>query len=122
MPLVPPAPALPRERPAPPLTNSRRHRFWPDQFAVVRLEEAGALDKIRADLIARYQPFDSQELFALERMALAQQSMLRYADLESGFLTCCINQAVDPSGDPVYLLQPDLTRGIPLTSAISLDL
>jgi hypothetical protein len=102
--------------------NSRHHRFWPDQFAVVRLEEAGSLDKIRADLIARYQPFDSQELFAIERMALAQQSMLRFAYLESGFLTCCINQAVDPSGDPVYLLQPDLTRGIPLTSAISLDL
>ena len=97
--------------------NSRNHHFFPDRFAVVRLEEAGALAKLRADLIATYQPVNSQELFAIERMALAQQSILRAATIESGLLTCCLNEAIDPDGHPVFLLQPDLTQDIAVTAA-----
>ena len=41
--------------------NSRRHQFHPDHFAVVRLEEVDALAKLRADLVATYQPVNSHE-------------------------------------------------------------
>src|SRR5450631_1448123 len=97
--------------------NSRRHRFSPDNFTVVRLEDTDALARIRHDLISTYQPINSQELFAIERMALAQLSMIRVAALEGGIHTCCLNDAIDPEGKPVYLLQPDLTRDVSVTRA-----
>jgi len=52
-------------------------------------EELGAL---RADLIATYRPVNSQELFAIERMAMAQWSILRAARMEAGFFTVCLNE------------------------------
>jgi hypothetical protein len=58
----------------------------------------GSWEFLRADLIAVYQPVNSQELFAIERIALAQQAMLRIARLESGLLTSCLNEALDTSG------------------------
>jgi hypothetical protein len=39
---------------------------------------------LRAGLIAVYRPVNSQELFAIERIALAQQSILRSYRLEAG--------------------------------------
>jgi hypothetical protein len=59
--------------------NSRKHGFTASHFAVVRLEELEEVAHLRADLIAIYQPANSQEMFAIERIALAQQAMLRIA-------------------------------------------
>jgi hypothetical protein len=39
--------------------------------------------RLREDLIAFYRPINSQERFAIERIALAQQSLLRVARLET---------------------------------------
>src|ERR1035438_5684400 len=61
--------------------NSRKHGFTASTFAVVRLEELDEVARLREDLIAVYQPVNSQELFAVERIALAQQALtlfLRY--------------------------------------------
>ncbi len=66
---------------------------------------------LRADLLAAYQPVNSQELFAIERIALAQQSLLRAARLEFGLLTTCLNEALDESGNPVFLMSKELAGG-----------
>ena len=48
--------------------NSRKHGFTASTFAVVRLEELDEVARLREDLIAVYQPVNSQELFAVERI------------------------------------------------------
>src|SRR5712691_6503050 len=65
--------------------NARSHGFTASTFAVVRLEDLNEVAHLTADLSALYQPVNSQELFALERirlgwrMALTQQALLRAA-------------------------------------------
>jgi hypothetical protein len=88
--------------------NSRKHGFTASAFAVVRLEDLQQIAHLRADLMAVYQPVNSQELFAIERIALAQQSMLRIAHLESGLLTTCLNEALDTSGQLFIPMSQDL--------------
>src|ERR1700730_10844079 len=88
--------------------NSRKHGFTASHFAVVRLEELEEVAHLRADLIAIYQPVNSQELFAIERIALAQQATLRIARLESGLLTSCLNEALDTSGQLFISMSQDL--------------
>ena len=88
--------------------NSRKHGFTATNFAVVRLEELEEVAHLRADLITIYRPANSQELFAIERIALAQQAMLRIARLESGLLTSCLNEALDTSGQLFISMSQDL--------------
>ena len=88
--------------------NARKHGFTPSTFAVVRLEDLQEIDHLRADLLAAYQPVNSQELFAIERLALTQQALLRAARLESGLFTTCLNEALDSSGNPVFLMAKEL--------------
>jgi hypothetical protein len=88
--------------------NSRKHGFTATSFAVVRLEELEEVAHLRADLVGVYQPANSQELFAVERIALAQQAMLRIARLESGLLTSCLNEALDTSGQLFISMSQDL--------------
>jgi hypothetical protein len=76
--------------------NPRRQSFCAAGFDVARL---------RADLIALYQPVNSQEFFAIECIALAQEARLRVARLEAGLLTPCLDEAPDP----------DLTAGTQAT-------
>ena len=45
----------------------------------------GLVAQLREDLATLYQPVNSQELFALERVTLAQQTVLRPARLEAGY-------------------------------------
>ena len=78
--------------------NARKHGFTASHFAVVRLEDLQEVAHLRADLIAVYRPVNSQELFAIERIALAQQAILRITHLEGGLLTTCLNEALDTSG------------------------
>ena len=88
--------------------NARKHGFTASTFAVVRLEDLNEVAHLRADLIATYQPVNSQELFAIERIALAQQALLRAARLETGLFTTCLNAALGPNGEPIVLMDPEL--------------
>jgi hypothetical protein len=55
----------------------------PSLSPVEPVDHAAELARLREDLIAFYRPVSSQERFAVERIALAQQSMLRAATLET---------------------------------------
>jgi hypothetical protein len=88
--------------------NARKHGFAASTFAVVRLEDLDEVANLRADLITVYQPVNSQEFFAIERIALAQQAILRAARLETGLFTTCLNETLDPAGNPMLLMSPEL--------------
>src|SRR5580704_10750408 len=88
--------------------NSTKHGFTASTFAVVRLEDAQEIAHLKDDLVSVYQPVNSQELFALERMALAQQSILRAARLESGLFTCSLNETLDGDGHPFTPMSKEL--------------
>jgi len=97
--------------------NSRQHGFTASTFAIVRLEELQEVAHLKADLLSAYQPVNSQELFAIERIALSQQALLRAARLEAGLFTTCLNEALDPSGQPLFLMNQDLTADLEITRA-----
>jgi hypothetical protein len=90
--------------------NARKHVFNPTSFPVVRLEEIDEVDRLRADAIAAYKPVNSQETFAVERIALAQQGLLRAERLHSGMFTICLNQTVTDDGRPFTALSPVLVN------------
>ena len=103
---VPPARAPPKAKPAPPKTP-RKHGFAACSFTVIRLEDEEAVSQLRDDLVALYQPVNSQELFAIKRMALAQLSILRAAHLEASLFTSGMNEAL---ADSRTYLENDLTQ------------
>ncbi len=88
--------------------NARKHGFTAFSYAVVRLEDLNEVANLKDDLVAFYQPVNSQELFAVERIALAQQALLRAARLESGLFTTCLNSCYDPFGEPIVLMNEEL--------------
>src|SRR5450432_1274500 len=88
--------------------NSRKHGFTASTFAVVRLEDLEEIAHLKDDLVALYQPVNSQELFALERIALTQQALLRAARLESGLFTTCLNESLDSSAQPIVPMSQEL--------------
>ena len=89
--------------------NSRRHGFAASSFGVVRLEDLQEVAHLKADLVSVYQPVNSQELFALERMAVAQQTIRRAARLEAGLFTNCLNESLNIASDEPFLpMNPDL--------------
>src|SRR5580704_9167716 len=88
--------------------NSTKHGFTASTFAVVRLEDAQEIAHLKDDLVSVYQPVNSQEVFALERMALAQQAILRAARLESGLFTCSLNETLDGDGHPFTPMSKEL--------------
>ena len=88
--------------------NARKHGFTAFSYAVVRLEDLNEVANLKDDLVAFYQPVNSQELFAVERIALAQQALLRAARLESGLFTTCLNSCYDPFGEPMVLMNEEL--------------
>jgi hypothetical protein len=91
--------------------NARKHGFTGSTFAVVRLEDLQEAANLKDDLVAVYQPVNSQELLAVERIALAQQALLRAARLESGLFTTCLNETHDSGDNPVVMMNPDLAAG-----------
>jgi len=97
--------------------NARKHGFTAANFAVIRLEQLDAVARLKQDLVAAYQPVNSQELFAIERIALAQQALLRCATLESGLFTSCLNAALTHDGALAFSLADDLTCGIEVATA-----
>jgi hypothetical protein len=57
-------------------------------------------------------------MFAIERMAIAQQTMLRAARLESGLCTDCMDEALFRDGENfVHLSAPDPAENVQLTRA-----
>ena len=68
------------------------------------LEPTGELARLREDLIAFYRPSNSQERFAVERVALAQQSMLRAARLEASLF------ASAPADAPHTILETEALK------------
>src|SRR5450756_379925 len=91
--------------------NSRKHGFTASTFAVVRLEEIDEVARLREDAIACYQPVNSQEIFAIERIALAQQAILRVERLHNGICTTCLNEAITGDGKPIMGISPELVHG-----------
>jgi hypothetical protein len=92
--------------------NARKHPFNPDPFAIVRIEDRAAISTLVADAIATYQPINSQERDAVERIALAKHSMRRMSVLEAGFFTNCLDQAMAGPADPFILNRSELANGI----------
>jgi hypothetical protein len=90
--------------------NARKHGFTASTFAVVRLEELDEVARLRQDAIAVYQPVNSQELFAVERIALAQQALLRVERLHVGMATTCLNEAIDGNGRPLMGISENLVN------------
>ena len=74
--------------------NAVKHGFSTGSFTIVRIEDRASLEALRAEAIDAYQPVNSQELFAIERIALAQHSLLRVAALEAGLCTLALNDVV----------------------------
>src|SRR5579863_813555 len=88
--------------------NAVKHGFTASTFAVVRLEDLQEIAHLKSDLVSVYQPVNSQELFALERMALSQQAILRAARLESGLFTTSLNEALDTNDRPFTPMSKEL--------------
>src|SRR5208283_773880 len=89
--------------------NACQHGFAGSNFAVIRLEDPAEIDKFKADLVATYQPVNSQEIFAIESIAIAQQSMRRASRLESGVFTACLSEAFGRRTDrPLVTMSPDM--------------
>ena len=96
--------------------NARKHGFTATSFPVPRLEDLQEIARLRADLFALYQPRNSQEMFALERMALTQQAILRSYRLEAGILTRSLNEVIDRA-EHLPLISDTLTADIDVTKA-----
>jgi hypothetical protein len=96
--------------------NARKYAFDPDPFTIVRIEDRARLASLVAGAIATYQPINSQERSAVERIALAQNSMLRMYSLEAGYFTDCLDQAIEGPADPNILKRSEIANGteIPL--------
>jgi hypothetical protein len=97
--------------------NARKHGFTATKFAVVRLEDLQEVAHLREDLVAVYQPVNSQELFALERVALAQQSILRAARFEAGFFSACLNESCESNGECTLPMNSQITADIDVTKS-----
>jgi len=63
--------------------NARRHGFYADPNAVASPEDAAELARLQEDLIAFHRPLNSQELLVLDKIARAQQAILRAYRLQS---------------------------------------
>ena len=88
--------------------NARKHGFAGSVFTVVRLEDLNEINQLRQDALDLYRPINSQELFAVERIAVCQMSMIRASRLEAGLVTTCLDKALDPEGQPLHLMSPEL--------------
>jgi hypothetical protein len=74
--------------------NARKHSFTGSDFSIIKIEDRDAVSLLRADLISVYRPVNSQELFAVERLALAQHNLLRISRFETGLFTAALNRAL----------------------------
>ena len=80
-------------------------------------EDIHEVARLRGDLITAYPPVNSQELIALEQMAIRQQAMPRSARFEAGLFSACLNESLGPDGSVIFPLNNDVTYGIEITQA-----
>jgi hypothetical protein len=88
--------------------NAVKHGFRASSFAVVRLEDLDEVEKLKADAVACYKPVNSQELVAVERIAMAQQQIFRGARLDAGMFTSALNEVLDRTNNPVTPMDPTM--------------
>jgi len=88
--------------------NARKHRFAASIFTAVRLEDLDEICDLRQDLVDLYHPINSQELWAVERVAVCQLSLIRASRLEAGLLTMCLDQALGCDGQPIHPMNEDM--------------
>jgi hypothetical protein len=93
--------------------NARKRPFNPDPFTIIRIEDRTRVAALVAGAIATYQPINSQERLAVERIAIAQHSMYRLAAIEAGLFTNCLNIAMLSPEDPKILERSQLCQNIP---------
>jgi len=84
--------------------NARKHGFSASIFTVARLEEIDEICDLRHDLVGLYHPVNSQELWAVERVAICQMSLIRASRLEAGLFTNCLDQALGSDGQPMQAM------------------
>jgi len=91
--------------------NAVQHGFTGSTFAAVRLEDIHEIGKLKADAVACYRPINAQEMYAVERIALAQFKIFRGYRLEAGMFTAAIDDVLDPNGLPWRPLTPEMIEG-----------
>ena len=91
--------------------NALKHGFAAGAFTTVRIESLASLEALRAEAIAVYQPVNSQELLAVERIALAQHALFRLAALEAGLCSIAVNEVMNLVQTPDIILCDDILRG-----------
>lgn len=93
------------------------HSFQPAAYSSIRVEGNDTVSQMRDDAIATYQPVNAQELFACERIAIAQVALLRCGMLDAGFHTSFMNECVRPGGMPHNMVQFELGRDVDVAKA-----
>ena len=88
--------------------NARKHGFCTSDLAVAHLEDLDEIVELRQDLLDLYHPANSQELWAVERIALAQMSLIRASRLEAGLFTTCLDQALGSDGEPIHPMNQEM--------------
>jgi len=91
--------------------NARKHGFAAAAYTVPRLEDVEEIAEIRESVIELYKPTNGQELIAVERIAVTQQSMNRAARLEAGTLTTCLNDVLSLRERPYMEMDPEMYGG-----------
>ena len=76
--------------------NSRKHGLSASTFTAIGLEDPAELEALIADAVDYYRPENSQEQFAVERIALCQLSILRAYRLEAGSIADAHNAIPSP--------------------------
>src|SRR5271169_288960 len=89
--------------------NARKHGFCASDFAVPHLEDLDEIVDLRHDLVHLYHPANTQELWAVERIALCQMSLIRAARLEAGLFTTCLDQAIGSDGRPIRPMNEEMS-------------
>ena len=91
--------------------NARKHGFAAAAYTVPRLEDVEEVADLRDRAVAFYKPANSQELFAVERIAITQQAMNRAARLEAGTFTTCLNDVLNLRERPLMEMDPEMYGG-----------
>jgi len=72
--------------------NARKHGFTAATFCVLVLEDLDEVTRLKEEYRGP-PPANPLELFALEQVAIAQQSLRRAARMEAGFFMACLHRA-----------------------------
>ncbi len=91
--------------------NARKHGFAAAAYTIPRLEDIDEIAELRESVIDLYKPTNAQELFAVERIAITQQSMNRAARLEAGTMTICLNDVLNLRERPLMEMDPEMYGG-----------